>query len=516
MRSARQPACLGQAGSILFGSRLPVQGRVRNTDLQGQGLGTFSLDFVHEPAILDDESFFFDVFANALPAAEVDPVEGFLSDPMGTGNTQVAIEVRRLPETTRRFHADPLGRRSILVWSPVDDSDTRSYSIYWDAGTGTVSTASPLAVVSDIAADRVDRMATTDGTGSGRITVKGVYNGPAVNAVWAIEITGTGLFQYDAGDGLNGEDIAFDDGSNYSLPDGLRIVFEDSSANYDDGDRFEFRVGPSTIYVTDELEPGDYLFKVAAVDAAGNEGTLSSAVSVRIDPAPEAPSGVSASWDADTRTITISWTDPEDVDLASIRIYANYHAQAEELLQYVYEIAPLDTVSEGVETWSIVVPEGVEGEWLFYVRAVDDEGKEDDNSNLIRLDALAVPVSPLPAPFELAAEPVAAGAILLTWLYDSTEGIPASFNVYTFTTATPSAADYAAATPDSVDNATPTLDGNIGIGTFTTGDLSGLTRYFAVRGVDDNGDETESSNIASATGDGTAPAGVPTLRGLWT
>ena len=166
-----------------------------------------------------------------------------------------------------------------------------------------------------------------------------------------------------------------------------------------------------TSHVDGPLEDGTYRYKVVAYDEE-DDFAESAQRSVTISSAPEPPSGLGYEWDAETQTLTLSWTASGSEDLDHYVIRGNGGSGAVALSG-----DPLDTTAD--TTWQQVFTDE-SGRYQFLVRAVDSGGIEE--ANVEQMVAIpfedGYPVAYPCPPRIVSAEAVADGKIELTWLYD--------------------------------------------------------------------------------------------------
>lgn len=480
---------------------------VRNREIYAEPLGSVRLvallDGDHQP----EGAQWAVTYLDAQPVGVLDQLDGFETDSLPIGGHDLDLLVLWRSWGPPSIGGTTIGRRCYLRWSRVTTTDLDHYNVYWDEGEGgDVDTL--LGAVSAISSERVRQALPTSGSGTGRVSISGYYRGPATNGNWTITISSSGYFTYNIGAGAS-DPVAFSQGDVMELPMGLRVRFEDPVSSYETSDAWTWNVGVNAIYLTEELEEGAYQFAITAVDTAGNESSASSAVSVTLDHGPDAPSDLAGSYDDGDREVTLTWTD--GAGATHVRIYSNYDPAFETIRDLVGELNPIATVAASTETYVLTLPAGVNGEVLFYARSYDGT-TEEDNVQLLRVQAVASPVSTSVAPpFDLIGTAIAAGKARITWRVDLLEEAPASFNVYVFSSEPDAAAWAAASATDNVayDDSTATgVDILTPLQTWDSDALAG-ERWFGVRAVDSSGFETDNTETVSVSPDSTAP-GAPT------
>jgi len=152
-------------------------------------------------------------------------------------------------------------------------------------------------------------------------------------------------------------------------------------------------------------------YEIIALDDKGNESLASSVASVAVSSAPEPPTGLDFSWDAETLTLTLSWTASTSADIATYRVRSNGGAGP-----ILLTSAPVQD-SAALTYLQVFVAET--GLWLFSVHAVDTSGQEEANvSQVVGLSFEAGAPAALPAwPLRVKAEAIAGGKVRVSWWY---------------------------------------------------------------------------------------------------
>lgn len=158
------------------------------------------------------------------------------------------------------------------------------------------------------------------------------------------------------------------------------------------------------------LADGTYQYRAVAEDNEGD--TAQSGIeTATISSAPEPPSGLAYSWNAATKTLTLSWSASPSADLASYRVRSSAgDARLDLGSAPVQDSAALSYV----RTFTAET-----GLYVFSVRAVDSSGKQEANvAQVLALRFLDGSLAAIPAdPDMVAAAPAAGGKIRLTWIY---------------------------------------------------------------------------------------------------
>ncbi len=164
-------------------------------------------------------------------------------------------------------------------------------------------------------------------------------------------------------------------------------------------------------YSDGPLADGDYGYKVEAEDEEG-DGAESGEVEVSVSSAPEPPSGIAYEFDSETGTLTVTWDASTSADVATYRVRSS---AGEPVL--LLDSAPVqDSASLSYE--QVFTTET--GVWIFSVRAVDSDGKEEANvSQVVAVAFASGSLTAFPAsPRILLAEASAGGKVTLAWLYE--------------------------------------------------------------------------------------------------
>lgn len=470
----------------------PVRGRV--TGLEGAVTSAGAdVRWVHEVSPGFDGSLAVGVDGElvARVPAGVDAVALGVIEP---GHHRIAV-VPMGPEvvTPPDLHGADHGARAWVTWPASTDADTRAYRVYGDAGTGTLDTETVLAEVDAVVVHARPWSTATSGTGTGRVSIEGDWTGAAVNTTFRIEIRAGGKFRHNVS-GTWSAERSIAKGRGYVLFNGVRVTFHDDPGDYTTGDQHDFRVGPRTSWSSGELGSGTHQFAVAAVDAAGNEGSATAAAEVRIIRLPEGVTGLSATWDG--TEIALAWTLPAG-SWDAVRIYANHNLDFDRLEDGIVEAGAWETLA-GDATGHTFEP-GLEGTWRFVVR-LEKDGRVGDDAGAVTVDtALAPPSAGLNVPFDVTVTPGPGGTFTVAWAYSWAEGDDLDhFAVYVHTSET---GTFAA----PVAEVTPTRGPEpVWRGSWTSGAYGG-ERWFTVRAVNSEDVETPNTDTTAGTPDATAP-----------
>jgi hypothetical protein len=496
---------LGYCGDLGCGC-LSIDGLIRNLEIVPGHLGTAMVRFdfsgwfatEEESALLANDLDFW-LYQNGEPVVQMQPGEWVQTEAVGGVTFDLDVGIIR-----RDWQNIPLmwieaGDRALLQWQARTETDVRAYRVYTDNATGTVSYSTPAATVSSVRVQRVVSAGPSTGTGTGRISIDGVYTGEGANGTWTLRIAGAGKYEIDRGDGY-GDELDFFEGLAADVGDGVFAVFLDSPSDYDTGDTFDFFVGVETRWLSQAREPGTYKFTVAAVDGAGNQGTASAERSVvlvnRLDP----PTGQTATANIGDEEIDLAWTDADDNDVTGVRVYTNYNTITETVEPWVIEEAPIATIAPETEAYTLALAEGTEGELLFYLRSTDGTNEE-DNAVLVRVTMAAAEAASLAPVQIIEGRAIAAGKVRVVYVVWVSGGVPTSLNVYYNSTNS-----WEGATLEE----TFAFSQTVGFArkTWESDDAIPATRWWGIRAVDSEGNLGPVSDLVQIVPDNTAPGQV--------
>jgi hypothetical protein len=268
----------------------------------------------------------------------------------------------------------------------------------------------------------------------------------------------------------------------------LDTVADDESASYE--------------WTSSRLVDGTYKFAVRAQDAAGNEETNVTVVTMSVQPAPEPVTNLTWSFNDGTSILTISWTASASSDALNYNVYGNGGTGP---IDYATPIATTMTTSVNIDLT------GQSGTYLYGVRTEDTVAQEEANvDKVIEVEVLYGLLNMRPnSPMGLDGRATAGATVELGWMYstilpEAERGTCDHFNIY-------------------YDNATGTIDyGTIidtvtltsGRMTWTSGALTdGNTYKFAIRAATSGDVEDRNTDTVSVTADSTAPAAPGSFAG---
>lgn len=221
--------------------------------------------------------------------------------------TVIAIDDNDPPDLRPEWET---GDQALVQWTPATGTDIASYNVV--VGAVTYSAEEIMVQKGIISHD--------SGTGTGRLYVGGAYNGQLpCNVAMELEVQSDGTIEYVTGSEYVGDIV---EGETLQLDYGATITFLDAASDYDSGDRFTVRLGPTTQYLTPALDGDTYAVTVASVSSNGTVGNAVDAGNVKVI-APDVAATVSVTEDGDLSTTSIDWAVSGD-DAAGIALYINF------------------------------------------------------------------------------------------------------------------------------------------------------------------------------------------------
>lgn len=176
--------------------------------------------------------------------------------------------------------------------------------------------------------------------------------------------------------------------------DAYAIYWDEGDGSIDYGEPYVVlpETGEATrSFTTPALANGTYKFVVRSRDAAGNETTNTTALTVVVASLPKAPTNLVAVYDSGTETVTLTWIDPPGIPgSGSINIYVTEVVLADEWDQNIGSwpaidySAPDDSADIGDETKDIQMSGGGPRIIVIALRAEDDIlGFEEQNVDCV-------------------------------------------------------------------------------------------------------------------------------------
>jgi hypothetical protein len=399
------------AGRELIGASAPLIGAARNLNL------TTAFDSVEAAWEYDgyspdqhDAGLYIDgELRDRVAATRTRAAAAGLTD--GLHTVTIAFDRSLIGWGERRGH--PLGQRAYVRFARSTDSTTRSYRVYSDGGLG--GDIDQLAgASSQITVQGFSRRLPMSGSGLGRASIAGTpAAGDVLNAAVAIEITGSGLFDYAVG-AETGSSIEFAAGDTIGLPHNVNVTFHDDAEDYQTGDTWSAWIGPQPALLTAQLAVGVHRFVATALDAAGNESEPLTLRAVRIVRVPEAINSIAIAHVSGQ--INVTWNNAELYD--AIRVYSNWSRVFNVFLPYVDLTFPHATLDGDTTEWTFD-PGGVEGQLMFYARPVLDGIEREE----FALQSTTFPPTPIDQGyvlgqlFDLKLEARAGGDVMVSTLY---------------------------------------------------------------------------------------------------
>lgn len=256
-------------------------------------------------------------------------------------------------------------------------------------------------------------------------------------------------------------------------------------------------------FITPKMEEGLRKIAILVEDVAGNR-TPAITVQQTLDYFPNAPTSFAAVYNAGPKTVTLTWTDPTNTDLSTIRIF---QGKGTGVLVPDYEIE-IGSVAAGVQTFTTGAL--TDDDYIFGIRALDSSGNLESNVDvLVRVNVPNVAI-PFKIGFEseivdegedeivLTGAPLADGKVQLEWEYfqDKTNAAVTQFKIYT---------DNGTGTVDfatAIGTVTRNADTSVTLHTFTSGTLTTAAQIdfkFVVRAETAGGVDDRNTNFITVT-----------------
>ena len=224
-------------------------------------------------------------------------------------------------------------------------------------------------------------------------------------------------------------------------------------------------------FITPKMEEGTRKIAILAEDVAGNRSVAITIEKV-LDYFPNAPTSFVAVYNAGPKTVTLTWVDPTNSDLDSIRVF---QGKGTGVVSPDYEIE-IGSVAAGVLTFTTGAL--TDDDYIFGIRALDTPGNLESNVDvLVRVN---VPNAAIPTKIGFESEiidegedetvlvgvPLTDGKVKLEWEYfeDKANATVTQFKVYT-------------------DNGTGVVDFSTAIGTVTRNSDTSITLHTFTSGT---------------------------------
>lgn len=416
------------AGDCLAGERNPLSGHI--TNLRVRTLNYGSAEAAYDARVENPDSHQVVVLLDGAMVARNNAL-ATSAGLAGIGSGEHSIDVRMIEagEAPPNWHGDEQGQRAWLEWDRSTDAACKGYRIYWDEGNSGGAVDELLASVSQVT---IQERINMKGGHSGRINVYGGYTGTQIiNDVVTLTLADTG--EWETTCALGTAEGTFELGHSLALPYGIWVEILDDLMDYDTLSTYEITVGPGAQYLTDKLDPGDYRFKVVAVNAAGDESDASDIRTVRIYPVPPEVPAQFIEWDPVDEEMRVGW-DPvlaAGMGIVDVKVYTNFSDYAAGLTDDIIEDMPYRTVEAVDGGLTLARADVGDGLIRLYLRAVDADGEERKSVRLVEFTMPPVPIDlglHLGIPTDLQAVGGPAATVLTEWnytFYDGTEGTDA-------------------------------------------------------------------------------------------
>ena len=268
--------------------------------------------------------------------------------------------------------------------------------------------------------------------------------------------------------------------------------------------------GADAEFISDVLDDGTYVFRVDAVDRAGNRTTSSSTVSVTISRYPNPPSDLElSSYNNGTASFTFT-----ESDTAGVTGYRVYHNSGSGNIDY--DAVKL-TVLAGNTTFDLSVI--TSGDWRVGLRAYNGSYEEDNIDVVSTFRLGGSPIEQLEnqpnTPVGLEATPIAGGEIRLQCTYFAMDEAAKAtqINFYADDGAGGSINYTTAVATGSIDDHQTGEDAVLTISADTNALTDGSTYTFAAKAATASGTESDASDTTTGTADSTAPTDITSLAG---
>ncbi|MCP4604429.1 MAG: S8 family serine peptidase, partial [Proteobacteria bacterium] len=276
--------------------------------------------------------------------------------------------------------------------------------------------------------------------------------------------------------------------------------------------------GEDETYVLDGLEPvTNYYIAIRSLDSHGNLSNISNSVIIKtMDGTPPSPiDDLEASTNESGHgLLNLNWTAPGDDGTQGRAAYYYLRYSKSPITEENFYFATSYSVPKPLDSGSYEVAEisGLEPETRYYlaIRASDEAGNRAPISNL----ASAVTRSQSPYPIDdLVASNLGFDSVSLTWTATGDNGISGTATAYILRYFNePLTEENWSAATTVANQPTPSPSGSIE-NTSITGLNSNTLYYFALKAIDDLGNESGISNIANGeTLDNVPPAGITDLN----
>lgn len=481
------------SGNMISGQAAPAVGRI-TTLLATVSSAGVDVAFRH----LDSpDGVNVAVYLDGEPISILHSLRGDLQKftiPIVAGNGEHRVDVYPIPVEQKglpMLRGAPYGRRALLKWPASEDADTRGYLVYQGQSPTGLGDGSPIETIDDTMLLPL----WGEEAGNGKISIFGMWTGEPVNELFSIETTG-GLYRHDLS-GVWADWQPIETGVSVLLDFGIYARFHNAPDVYDGA--VGFRVGPSTVWRSQELEEGVWYFALRPFDAAGNVGNVVGPFAMEIIHGPDPVSNLEAVFDpGSTEAVKLSWTIP-DPDPDTIEIYTNF---SETFGVFENEIIDVPWVTLPGSATQFGFTPGTNGLWSFLVQTRDAHGRRSNSMIYAEVDTTGLKTGILlNEPEQVVAAPGPGGVVGVSWRYLVAGGSDVSeFRIYL--NEDPESLDFT--TPEAVVAASP-LVGPLAIFSWVSDSLDG-PRWVTVRAADQDGNETTNEAVINVVPDDQAPS----------
>lgn len=264
----------------------------------------------------------------------------------------------------------------------------------------------------------------------------------------------------------------------------------------------------TTEYITEALENGTYVFRIAPVDIAGNQFTSGATETIVISRYPNPPSDLAlADFVSETGQAEFTFSKSDTVNVTG---YVIYHNAGSGYIDYETTI-----ITIAADQTSFSLPGLTTGNWKIALRAINANYEEDNVDVFVEFKLGGSPVDLFDeqpnAPLALVVRPAANGTFDLYCTYDAYEELGKATNINFY-------AD------NGLGGVIENLVATTTVGEHTRADMAffeitttssalvhGRTYNFLARAVTENGQESEDSNIAIGVADAIPPSDISNL-----
>lgn len=191
-------------------------------------------------------------------------------------------------------------------------------------------------------------------------------------------------------------------------------------------------------FTTPKLKEGTHKIAIVVEDVVGNS-TIPIIITKTLDYFPNAPTNFVATYNSGPKTVTLTWTDPTNSDLSTIRIFSD-GGVGDKTPDYLTEIG---SAAAGVETFTTGAL--ADGDYVFGIRALDSAGNLETNVDLLQKINVPNAAIPFAIGFQslindegddeivLVGIPLEGGKVKLEWEYfqDKINAVVTLFKIYT-------------------------------------------------------------------------------------